>query len=149
MKHLALGWACNLNNLFVRFPYEKCKSIIKNIRVKREQLRLIKNIMREGIKVVIDDVIDNNVTFKVPSFGYYGGEIHFQAFKDQEFIDVRKKGKFKEIDFLATNFTGYQLYLFLHSKKDNFLHKRKFPIYFAGEQKKRFVQNVNGGKNYC
>ena len=25
MKHYALGWACNLNDVFIRFPYEKCK----------------------------------------------------------------------------------------------------------------------------
>jgi hypothetical protein len=34
MKHMALGWACNLNDIFVRFPYEKCKSLIKEYRTK-------------------------------------------------------------------------------------------------------------------
>ena len=27
MKRFALGWACNLNDIFVRFPYEKCKTL--------------------------------------------------------------------------------------------------------------------------
>jgi hypothetical protein len=34
MKHWAIGWACNLNDLFIRFPYEKYKSIIKKYKLK-------------------------------------------------------------------------------------------------------------------
>ena len=30
---MALGWACNLNDIFVRFPYEKCKSLMDKIKM--------------------------------------------------------------------------------------------------------------------
>jgi hypothetical protein len=35
MKHLAIGWACNLNDIFVRFPYEKYKSLIEKFKTKQ------------------------------------------------------------------------------------------------------------------
>ena len=37
MKHFAIGWACNLNDIFVRFPYEKCKSLVKNFKTKQDE----------------------------------------------------------------------------------------------------------------
>jgi hypothetical protein len=35
MKHYALGWACNLSDIFVRFPYEKYKNLIKKYKTKQ------------------------------------------------------------------------------------------------------------------
>lgn len=145
MKHLALGWACNLNNLFINFPYAKIKSI-KSIVEKR---KIVKRVFREGIKIIINDIIDNNNTFKVPSMRYYGGEIHFEAIQDSDFERARKNGKFKDVDFLESLFTGYQLYLFIHGKRDNFLHRRKFPIYLSKYFKNKITDNTNKGKIYC
>jgi hypothetical protein len=34
MKHYALGWACNLNDIFVRFPYEKLKNLKEKYKTK-------------------------------------------------------------------------------------------------------------------
>ena len=119
MKHYALGWACNLNDIFVRFPYEKYNSLIKNFKTKSERRKKIKQVFRTGVEIIINDIIENNATFQVPSLGYYGGEIHYEAVKGEDFKKLRAKGKFSGIDFLETLFTGYQLYLFLHGKRDN------------------------------
>jgi hypothetical protein len=35
MKHYALGWACNLNDIFVRFPYEKYKNLMNKYKTKQ------------------------------------------------------------------------------------------------------------------
>ena len=107
MKHYALGWACNLNDVFIRFPYEKCKNLIK------------------------------------------GGEIHFEPIKGEEFKDLKAKGKFSGIDFLETLFTGYQLYLYIHGKNDDFLARKKFPIYISNYYKQKMENLVNQGKTYC
>lgn len=146
MKHFALGWACNLNDLFVRFPYEKCKTLIEKTKV--EKRRKVKQIFRSGVELIIKDIIENNVTFVLPSLGYYGGEIHYEAVKDSEFRRLRAKGKFKGIDFLETIFTGYQMYLYLHGKRDNFLARRKFPIYISNNLKQRMETLANNGKTY-
>ena len=70
--HYALGWACNLNNLFIRFPYEKYKSLINKYKTKREQKQKVKQVFTAGVSAVLNDIIDNNVTFQLPgSYGAY------------------------------------------------------------------------------
>lgn len=149
MKRYALGWACNLNDLFVRFPYEKCVTLCKIIKDKYARRRKIKQVFREGIKAVLNDVIENNASFKVPPLGYYGGEIHLERCEGEDFIKAKKLGKFKGIDFLETNFTAYQMNLYIHGKRDNFLHRRKFPIYINKEFRDKLKEQVNNGKQYC
>lgn len=149
MKHYALGWACNLNDIFVRFPYEKCKNLIKKYRTKKLQRQKIKQVFRTGAEVILNDIIENNATFQLPTLGYYGGEIHFEPVTGSEFERLRAKGKFSNIDFLETIFTGYQLYLFLHGKRDNFLARRKYPIYISNFYKDKLADYANSGKTYC
>ena len=148
MEHFSLGWACNLNDIFVRFPYEKCKNLIKLFKTKIEKRRKIKQVFRTGIEVILNDIIENNNTFQLPPLGYYGGEIHFEAVSGSEFERLRAKGKFSGIDFLETIFTGYQLYLYLHGKRDNFLHRRKYPIYMSNYLKEKLETLANNGKTY-
>ena len=148
MKHYALGWACNLNDIFVRFPYEKCKSLIKNYKTKQLQKQKIKQVFRTGVNVILNDIIENNNTFQLPGLGYYKGEIHFEPVTGSEFRRLREKGKFSGIDFLETLFTGYQLYLYLSGKRDDFLARRKFPIYISKFYKEKFESLVNSGKTY-
>lgn len=146
---IATGWACNLNNIFVRFPYEKFKSIMKKWRTFSERRSIVKRVFREGLHLILNDLIDNNVTFKLPSLGVRGGEIHFEAITGDEFMRVRKNGKFKDIDFLESLFTGYQLYLYMHTRRDNFLGAKKSPIYISGEFKDKLIEHTNNGKTYC
>lgn len=148
-KHYALGWACNLNDIFVRFPYEKCKNLIKNYKTKQKQRQKIKQVFRTGVEIILNDIIENNSTFKVPSMGYYRGEIHFEPITGEQFRDLRAKGKFSGIDFLETMFTGYQLYLYIFGKRDIFFARRKYPIYMNSFYRNKLENLVNQGKTYC
>ncbi len=149
MKHLAVGWACTLNNIFVRFPYEKYNSLMTKWRTKRERLAIIKRVFIACLHLVLEDIIENNVTFKIQGVGYQGGEIHMESVQGEDFIKARKAGKFKKIDFLESLFTGYQMYLYIHGKRDNFLNRRKFPIYVGKYYKDKIIENTNNGKQYC
>lgn len=149
MKHFAIGWACNLNDIFVRFPYEKCKSLMNNFKTKQLRRQKVKQVFREGVQQILNDVIENNVCFKIQGIGYQGGQIHMEAITGSEFERVRKNGKFKDIDFLESLFTGYQMYLYVHGKRDNFLHRRKFPIYVNKLLRDKLVEYTNQGKPYC
>ncbi len=149
MKQFALGWACNLNNLFVRFPYEKYKSLMTKWRTKSDRKKIIKQVFREGLHLVIEDIIENNVTFNIQGIGYQGGEIHMEAVTGSEFERLKSKGKFAGVDFLESFFTGYQMYLYVHGKRDNFLHRRKFPIYVGSFYKDKLTKHTNEGKQYC
>lgn len=148
MKHFALGWACNLNDIFVRFPYEKCKKLIKKYKNKSEQKKQVKRVFRTGMEIIINDIIENNVTFQFPGFQYYDGELHFEAIKGSEFERLRAKGKFSGIDFLETLFTGYQLYLYVSGKSDNLLARKKVPVYIGNNYKSKLEDLVNNGKTY-
>ena len=149
MKHFAIGWACNLNDIFVRFPYEKCKSLIKNFNTKQLRRQKIKQVFREGVQQILNDVIENNVTFKIQGVGYQGGEIHMEAITGSEFEKVRENGKFKNVDFLESLFTGYQMYLYIHGKSDNFLYNKKYPIYVNKYLRDKLVKYTNEGRVYC
>ena len=93
-------------------------------------------------------IIENNVTFKLPGLGYYGGEMHMEPIKGSEFERLRAKGKFSGIDFLETLFTGYQLYLYIKGKRDNFLARRKFPVYMGSFFRDKLTKYANEGKTY-
>lgn len=149
MKHFALGWACNLNDIFVRFPYEKCKTLISKYKTKQLQRKKVKQVFREGVQQILENVIENNVTFKIQGVGYEGGEIHMEAITGSEFEKVREKGKFKYVDFLESLFTGYQMYLYIHGKSDNLLHRKKYPIYVNKHLRDKLTQYTNEGKVYC
>ena len=149
MKHMALGWACNLNDIFVRFPYEKCKSLIKKYTRRIQQRQIVKQVFREGVQQILEDVIENNVTFKIQGVGYQGGEIHMEAITGSEFEKVRAHGKFSKVDFLESLFTGYQMYLYIHGKSDNLLHRKKYPIYVNKYLRDKLTKYTNEGKIYC
>ena len=149
MKHFALGWACNLNDLFVRFPYEKCKSLMTNYKTKQLRRKKVKQVFREGVQQILDDIIENNNTFKIQGVGYQGGEIHMEAITGSEFERLRKNGKFEGVDFLESLFTGYQMYLYIHGKSDNLLHRKKYPIYVNKYLRNKLVKYTNEGKVYC
>ena len=149
MKHFAIGWACNLNDIFVRFPYEKCKSLMSNFKTKQLRRQKVKQVFREGVQQILNDIIENNSTFKIQGVGYQGGEIHMEAITGSEFERVNKNGKFKNVDFLESLFTGYQMYLYIHGKRDDFLHRRKFPIYVNKFLRNKLNEYTNQGKTYC
>ena len=150
MRHLAIGYACSLNDILVRFPYNKCTKAIRNIKETFKRRALVKKVFREGIKLILQDIIDNNATFKLPATAYRKAEIHFEAITGSDFETARINGKFKEIDFLESLFTGFQLYLFVsNTKTEKFLGSKKYPIYVGGNYKKQIVDNTNKGKVYC
>lgn len=149
MKHLALGWACNLNDLFVRFPYEKYKSLMKNFKTKFLRRQEIKRVFRAGIQLVLEDIIENNVTFKINGISSQKGEIHFEAITGSEFERCRQYGKFEDVDFLESSFTGYQLFLYFGNMKDNFIYKRKVPVYVATPLRDKITEYTNQGRSYC
>ena len=149
MKHYAIGWACNLNDIFVRFPYEKCKSLMRDFKTKILRRQKVKQVFREGVQQVLEDIVENNITFKLPGMGVQGGEIHMEAFTGSQFTEARQRGKFQKIDFLESMFTGYQMYLYIHGKRDNFLHRKKYPVYMNTFLRDKLIEYTNQGKVYC
>lgn len=148
MKNWAIGWACNLQELFILFPYEKYKTLTTKWTQKIQRLKVIKDVFKYCVYLVVKDIVENNVTFHLPNYTTNGAEIHMEAISGEDFIKVRKAGKFKEIDFLESCFTGFQMYLYIHGKRDNFLYAKKYPIYISNKLKNLLNQLTNNGKQY-
>lgn len=145
MKY-AVGYAVGLKDLFKTFNFKKlnisskvCEKIVGN----RHKEELAAQIMRSCVKLVLDDVIDNNATFKLPT-GKRTVEIKMRRFQDEYFANARKNGKWKDIDFLASNFSGYQL-VFRFAYGETMIEKL---IYLDPKNKERISEHTNNGKQY-
>lgn len=144
----ATGAAFNMNEMFMNFPYNKLDMTCKDaeeINNNAHKDKLVKKIFRTCFKKVINDIIDNNVTFKLPT-GAIDSEIHMRRIHGDEFSKARQNGKFKEIDFLNSLFSGYELELNMYKKGGL---KRSKTIYVDPKLKQKIIDNTNKGMQYC
>lgn len=145
----ATGCAINATQLFLTFPYKKLKTTCKLCRkVTGDDHRdvLVSRIFRDHYKEVIEDIIDNNVTFELPITGRSKCELHMQAVRGEEFERLRRHGKWLNIDYYKSNFTGYRLALFITSPKRP--PKIKY-VYVNKRLKDKLDDYVNNQKTYC
>lgn len=144
----AIGCAFTQKEMFENFPYKKlkitCKQCEKAIGDPHRDI-LARRIFRECVKLVLNDVIDNNVTFQLPLVGNVKADIHMQRFSGKAFCDLRKAGKWKDVDYLKSVFTGYQLGLFMYGKRT----PRVRNIYVHKELRDKITENTNKGMQYC
>lgn len=147
MKRYSLGCAFSLDNLFENFPYEKlqitCKQC-KAITGDNHRNILVKRIFRESVKLIINDIVNNNVTFWLPLTGEKKCNIHMRRVQGNEFKNLRKAGKWKDIDILKSMFSGYQLSLFMLGKRT----PRIKSIYLDKDLRNKISQNTNNGTQY-
>lgn len=145
----AIGCAFSIKNIFQNFKKHKLKMTSKlcnNIIGDNHKDKLIYTIFRESMKVIFNDIIDNNVTFELPT-GSRRSDIHMQRYSDENFSKARRNGKWKEIDFLSSYFTGYQMELTMYNRDGKIARVK--PIYLNKEFKDKITKNTNNGKQYC
>lgn len=143
----ATSCAFSLDQLFENFDTKKLKLTCEDCeRINNDphKIFLIKKIFRESVKIILDDIIENNVTFELPTYPKKS-YIHIERYTGDKFKKGRKNGKWKDIDFLNSNFSGYQMELVMDSK----FTKRNKPIYIDKTRKERMTELINQGKQYC
>lgn len=133
----AVGCAFNQDEMMMNFKKQKLKSI--------KNKELIKKIARDSIKLVLNDIIDNNITFQLPT-GSRKSDIHVRRISGKEFVRARQNGKFQDVDFLSSNFSGNQLVLNMYDREGK--PTRIKPIYLNKEYKNRLTEYTNQGKQY-
>lgn len=144
----ALGCAFSQNELFENFPYKKLKINCKQceeITGDPHRDKLVKRIFRESVKLVLNDVIDNNTTFELPLKGNKKCDIHMQRIRGEQFKALRRAGKWKDINYLKSMFTGHQLGFFMYGKRT----PRVKSIYVNKELRDKITNNTNNGMQYC
>lgn len=95
--------------------------------------------------MVVDDIIDNNVHFKFPGLGRTQAYMYMKRTEGKKFKKAFKNGKWNDIDFVMSNFSGYQLALEMQSEKQVTREKN---IYLSAKDRQRITDNVNKGKQY-
>lgn len=142
----SIGCAFNLSDLFYNFNCKRLKITCEEcFKINKDPHRgiLAKKIFRECLKVVINDIIDNNVTFHLPT-GARKSDLHMKRVRGKAFKNLRRYGKWREIDLISSNFTGYEIALYLYGQRD----PRIKSVYLNPEFKNRIIENINKGMNY-
>lgn len=143
----ALGCAFNPSDVFANFNYKKlkctcaqCYEIIGN----NHRQILVKQVFLESVKAVIDDIIERNVTFWLPLVGIRKCNMHMQRIQGDKFKKMRQAGKWKDLDILKTNFSGYEIGLFMLGQRT----PRTKTVYVSSANKARITQHANEGMSY-
>ena len=147
MKKYALGCAFNLEDILGNFPYKKLKITCKeceNITGDNHRSSIVKKIFRYHVKLVIEDIISNNITYWLPLTGQKKCNIHMKLVRGDAFKNLRQAGKWEDIDILKSNFSGYQLSLFMLGNRT----PRVKSIYLNKDYRDRISHNTNEGMQY-
>ena len=142
----ALGYAFNLKHMFMKFSYKKVTTHYTKLRKifgDEHKNRIAETVFKECVKLVIKDVIENNTVFKLP-VGSRESYIKVKRICDNDFVKARKRGKFMNIDFLKSFWTGHQLILTMKTKG----YEREKCIYIDKNYKNRLEELTNQGKQY-
>lgn len=93
------------------------------------------------LSLILNTVLDERVRFKIPEQSAY---IDFEIIQGDKFIQQRQNGRFSEIDFVESDFTGYFLNYYFQAKA----YQKSVPIYIGGSLKKKFLEGINSGTKY-
>lgn len=142
----ATGCAFSIDEMFMNFPYKKlgitCKECQKiNGNLHRDIL--VKQVFRECFKLVINDIIDNNVTFHLP-VAPKKCDMHMKRVRGESFKNLRQHGKWRDVDILESNFTGHEIGFYMYGK----VAPRIKTVYVNKPFKDRITVNTNRGMQY-
>ena len=147
-RNYAMGHCFTGKDLFNNFPVNKLKMSKEQCIAtypdgsKRD---LAASIFTRSVQIVVDDIINNNVDFKFPTLGQTQAYLRMKRTTGQNFKKAFKNGKWNDVDFLTSNFSGYQIVLDMESKKRT---TRQKDIYLSSKDRDRITENTNLGKQY-
>lgn len=142
----ATGCALNGNELMESLDIKRIKTHwtkCKEISGRPSKTSFAVTIFAKALQLAMEDVIDNSVTFELPK-GTNNANIYIKEYSGDDFMNGRKGGKWKDIDYLATNFCGYSP-MFRFRRAGYTVEK---PIYLDSKHKQRIADRANSGKSY-
>ena len=143
-----MGHTFSAQDLFHNFPIDKLKidyDTVKKIYSDGDKRSLSASIFTKGMQLIVEDIIENNVHFLLPVLGSAEAYMYMKKTTGKDFKNAFKRGKWNDVDFLTSNFTGYQLAMSVKSKKRP--EKEKL-IYLGYKHKDRITELTNEGKRY-
>lgn len=139
------GASFNMQHLLMNFPYKKSKITCKQseeITGDLHKSTLLSFVFRECLRMVVNDIIENNITFWLPT-GARPSSLYMKRYTGEVFQKLRRAGKWSDVNILNSDFSGYQLTFCLHHKR-----VREVPVYVTKAEKDRITIHTNNGKAY-
>ena len=147
-QKFAMGHTFSARDIFHNFPIDKLKmdyDVVRSIYSDGDKRSLSASIFSKGMQLIVEDIIENNVHFLLPTLGNNEAYLYMKKTSGNDFKNAIKRGKWRDVDFLTSNFTGYQLALSVKSKKRP---EKEKPIYLGYKHKDRITELTNDGKRY-
>lgn len=146
----ALGHAFNINHLFQNFPFKKlitnCKKCAQINKGDNHRNKLVYKVFLTSMEIIFNDIIENNVTFELPTSSRKS-DIHMLRVTGDDFAQARQNGKWLDIDYLKSFFSGYKLVLTMYNREGK--PSRVKPIYLDKKFTNKITELTNQGKQYC
>lgn len=132
--------------LFVNTPKKYCDRSLywfrKNIRYSATIEEAMSDPFKYCLGIILHAVIDEKKRFKIPRVPE--SYIDFEIVTGEKFEKHRYDGRFQEIDFIASDFTGYALRYYFKAKA----YQKSQRIYIGGSLKEKFLNGINSGVKY-
>lgn len=147
-QKFAMGHTFSSNEIFHNFPAEKMKMKCKDVRKiysDGDKRSLAASIFVRGMQMIVEDIIENNTHFLLPTAGSNESYLFMNKTQGEAFKRAVRRGKWRDVDFLTSNFSGYQLAIKVSSPKRPEKEKR---IYLGYKHKDRITELTNEGKRY-
>lgn len=93
-----------------------------------------------ALVLIFNKIIDDKVRFKVPV--KMEAHIDFEVVNEEDFVKQRQSGRFEDIDFVNSDFTGYAVRYFYRGKA----YQKSNQVYFGGDLKRKFLDKINEGE---
>lgn len=148
MNKLALGHAFTCQDLFMNFPVEKLKmspELCKEYYSDGSKRGFAASIWMESVRLIVNDIIENNIQFKLPTIGRNQAYVQMERTTGDAFKKAFKNGKWNDVDFITSNFSGYQIALVMESQKRP---RRRKLIYLSAKDRDKITEHTNQGKQY-
>jgi predicted signal transduction protein with EAL and GGDEF domain len=147
-QNFAMGHAFSAKDLFHNFPIDKLKmdyNTVRSIYSDGDKRSLSASIFAKGMQLIVEDIIENNVHFLLPTLGSNESYLYMKKVSGNDFKKAVKNGKWRDVDFLTSNFSGYQLAMSVKSTKRP---EKEKSIYLGYKHKDRITELTNEGKRY-
>ena len=140
--HYATSYALRASDLYLRFPYRKYISNYKRFYNDKEAREKFGQIFKYFFYLMVQDVIEKQTTFKFPPGTR--AWIEMIPISGEKFAIARKNGAFDDVDFLTSNFTGYQLYLRFNNRYGKWTKQ----LHVSKRYKDRITELTNQGQGW-
>lgn len=147
-QNFAMGHTFSTKDLFYNFPIDKLKmdyNAVRSIYSDGDKRSLSASIFAKGMQLIVEDIIENNVHFLLPTLGSSESYLYMKKTSGNDFKRAVRNGKWRDVDFLTSNFTGYQLAMSVKSPKRP---EKEKSIYLGYKHKDRITELTNEGKRY-